>query len=120
MISVWSHLSVDSRAHICRPHLAGAELLIGCPDEQPNTVFNALDVDVATVDFWGNPESIFITDMGAEVLDGEVGQKRLAELPAGRFATAAEVAASVVFLLTDAASLFHGQTLCPNGGGHMP
>lgn len=63
---------------------------------------------------------VTITDMGAEVMDGEVGRKRLAELPAGRFATAAEVAASVVFLLTDAASLYHGQTLCPNGGGHMP
>ncbi len=63
---------------------------------------------------------VTITDMGAKVMDGEVGQRRLAELPAGRFGTAAEVAASVVFLLTDAASLYHGQTLCPNGGGHMP
>ena len=63
---------------------------------------------------------VTITDMGAAVMDGEVGRKRLAELPAGRFATAAEVAASVVFLLTDAAMLYHGQTLCPNGGGHMP
>ena len=63
---------------------------------------------------------VTITDMGAEVMDGEVGRRRLAELPAGRFATAAEVAASVVFLLTDAALLYHGQTLCPNGGGHMP
>lgn len=63
---------------------------------------------------------VTITDMGAEVMDGEVGRRRLAELPARRFATAAEVAGSVVFLLTDAASLYHGQTLCPNGGGHMP
>ena len=29
------------------------------------------------------------------------------------------VAAAVVFLLTDAAALFHGQTLNPNGGGFM-
>lgn len=63
---------------------------------------------------------VTITDMGSAVMDGEVGRRRLAELPAGRFATAAEVAASVVFLLTDAASLYHGQTLCPNGGGYMP
>jgi 3-oxoacyl-[acyl-carrier protein] reductase len=63
---------------------------------------------------------VTITDMGAEVMEGEVGRRRLAELPAGRFATAPEVAASVVFLLSDAASLYHGQTLCPNGGGHMP
>lgn len=63
---------------------------------------------------------VTITDMTAEVTKGEVGAKRLAELPSGRFATADEVAASVVFLLTDAAALYHGQTLCPNGGGYMP
>jgi 3-oxoacyl-[acyl-carrier protein] reductase len=63
---------------------------------------------------------VTITDMTTDVVQGEVGQRRLAELPAGRFATAEEVAASVVFLLTDAAALYHGQTLCPNGGGHMP
>jgi 3-oxoacyl-[acyl-carrier protein] reductase len=63
---------------------------------------------------------VTITDMTTDILSGEVGRRRLAELPAGRFATAEEVAASVVFLLTDAAALYHGQTLCPNGGGHMP
>jgi 3-oxoacyl-[acyl-carrier protein] reductase len=63
---------------------------------------------------------VTITDMTTDVVQGEVGERRLAELPAGRFATAEEVAASVVFLLTDAAALYHGQTLCPNGGGHMP
>ena len=63
---------------------------------------------------------VTITDMTTDVVEGEVGQRRLAELPSGRFATAEEVAASVVFLLTDAAALYHGQTLCPNGGGHMP
>lgn len=63
---------------------------------------------------------VTITDMTTEVMAGEVGSKRLAELPAGRFATAAEVAESVVFLLSDASSLYYGQTLGPNGGGHMP
>jgi 3-oxoacyl-[acyl-carrier protein] reductase len=63
---------------------------------------------------------VTITDMTTDVVQGEVGERRLAELPSGRFATAEEVAASVVFLLTDAAALYHGQTLCPNGGGHMP
>lgn len=63
---------------------------------------------------------VTITDMTTDVVEGEVGSKRLAELPAGRFATASEVAASVVFLLSDAAALYHGQTLGPNGGGHMP
>jgi 3-oxoacyl-[acyl-carrier protein] reductase len=63
---------------------------------------------------------VTITEMTSDITTGEVGQKRLAELPSGRFANADEVAASVVFLLTDAAALYHGQTLCPNGGGHMP
>lgn len=63
---------------------------------------------------------VTVTDMTSEVVQGEVGRRRLAELPSGRFATADEVAASVVFLLSDGAALYHGQTLCPNGGGHMP
>jgi 3-oxoacyl-[acyl-carrier protein] reductase len=63
---------------------------------------------------------VTVTDMTTDIVEGEVGRRRLAELPAGRFATPAEVAASVVFLLTDAAALYHGQTLNPNGGGHMP
>jgi 3-oxoacyl-[acyl-carrier protein] reductase len=41
-------------------------------------------------------------------------------MPLGRFARAEEVAEAVVFLLTDASSLFLGQTLNPNGGGYMP
>jgi 3-oxoacyl-[acyl-carrier protein] reductase len=63
---------------------------------------------------------VTVTDMTADIVQGEVGQRRLAELPAGRFATAEEVAGSVVFLLSDAASMYFGQTLCPNGGGYMP
>jgi 3-oxoacyl-[acyl-carrier protein] reductase len=61
-----------------------------------------------------------VTDMTADIVDSEAGQRRLAELPAGRFATSEDVAGSVVFLLSDAASMFFGQTLCPNGGGYMP
>lgn len=62
---------------------------------------------------------VTITDMTTDVTQGDVGARRLAELPAGRFATADEVATSVVFLLSDAAVLFYGQTLNPNGGGYM-
>jgi 3-oxoacyl-[acyl-carrier protein] reductase len=63
---------------------------------------------------------VTVTDMTTDLMQGEAGRRRLAELPSGRFATAEEVAASVVFLLSDAASLYHGQTLNPNGGGYMP
>jgi 3-oxoacyl-[acyl-carrier protein] reductase len=63
---------------------------------------------------------VTITDMTSDIVTGDVGRRRLAELPAGRFATTDDVAASVVFLLSDAAAMYHGQTLGPNGGGHMP
>lgn len=63
---------------------------------------------------------VTLTAMAADVARGEVGAKRLAELPAGRFARPEDIAASVVFLLSDAAAMYHGQTLGPNGGGFMP
>ena len=63
---------------------------------------------------------VTITEMTSDITEGDVGARRLAELPLGRFAEAEEVADSVVFLLSDAGILYHGQTLNPNGGGHMP
>jgi 3-oxoacyl-[acyl-carrier protein] reductase len=60
------------------------------------------------------------TDMGRTVMEGEVGRKRMAELPLGRFGEPEEVAECVVFLLSDASSLLIGQTLNPNSGGLMP
>jgi 3-oxoacyl-[acyl-carrier protein] reductase len=64
---------------------------------------------------------VVVTDMtSADVITGEVGQRRLAELPLGRFGRPDEIAAAVVFLLSDASSLFLGQTLGANSGGFMP
>ena len=62
---------------------------------------------------------VTVTDMTRDLVDSEAGQRRLADLPSGRFAEPDEVAQSVVFLLSDAASLHYGQTLNPNGGGFM-
>lgn len=61
-----------------------------------------------------------VTEMTAELADTDEGRQRLRDIPLGRFGRADEVAAAAVFLLTDAASLFVGQTLNPNGGGYMP
>lgn len=61
-----------------------------------------------------------ITEMTADLADGEEGRRRLRDMALGRFGTADEVAEAVVFLLSDASSLFLGQTLNPNGGGYMP
>jgi 3-oxoacyl-[acyl-carrier protein] reductase len=61
-----------------------------------------------------------LTEMTADTANTEVGRRRLADMPLGRFGRADEVADAVLFLLTDASSLFTGQTLNPNAGGYMP
>lgn len=61
-----------------------------------------------------------ITEMTAELAESEEGRARLRDMPIGRFGQPDEVAQAVVFLLSDASSLFLGQTLNPNGGGYMP
>lgn len=61
-----------------------------------------------------------VTEMTRDIVGTEEGARRLEELPAGRFAEPEDVAAAVLFLLSDEAEMFHGQTLGPNGGGYMP
>jgi 3-oxoacyl-[acyl-carrier protein] reductase len=51
--------------------------------------------------------------MSPEVLAAEQA------IPAGRVGRPEEIAATAVFLASDAASFFHGQILGPNGGAHM-
>jgi 3-oxoacyl-[acyl-carrier protein] reductase len=63
---------------------------------------------------------VTITEMTTALVESEEGKRRLRDMALGRFGTADEVAAAVVFLLSDAASLFTGQTLNPNAGGYMP
>jgi len=60
------------------------------------------------------------TGMTTDLVESDEGRRRLRELPLGRFGRPDEVADAVIFLLSDAASLFLGQTLNPNGGGYMP
>jgi 3-oxoacyl-[acyl-carrier protein] reductase len=60
------------------------------------------------------------TDMTEDLLASEEGRRRLRDLPLGRFGRPDEVANAVIFLLSDASSLFLGQTINPNSGGYMP
>ena len=63
---------------------------------------------------------VTMTDMTTDLVGSEEGRRRLHDMALGRFGRADEVADAVLFLLTDASSLFTGQTLNPNAGGYMP
>ena len=63
---------------------------------------------------------VTITEMTTDLVDSDEGRRRLRDSALGRFGRADEVAEAVIFLLSDAASLFTGQTLNPNAGGYMP
>ena len=63
---------------------------------------------------------VTLTEMTTDLVDTEAGKARLRDMALGRFGRADEVAEAVIFLLSDKASLFTGQTLNPNSGGYMP
>jgi 3-oxoacyl-[acyl-carrier protein] reductase len=63
---------------------------------------------------------VTLTEMTTDLIDTEAGRARLRDMALGRFGRADEVAEAVIFLLSDRASLFTGQTLNPNSGGYMP
>jgi len=61
-----------------------------------------------------------ITDMTTDLVESEEGKRRMRDMALGRFGRAEEIADTVIFLLSDRAALFTGQTLNPNAGGYMP
>ena len=63
---------------------------------------------------------VVVTDMTADLVNSEAGRQRMRDMPLGRFGRPEEIADAVIFLLSDASSLFLGQTLNPNSGGYMP
>ena len=63
---------------------------------------------------------VTVTEMTTDLVDSEEGRRRLRDSALGRCGRADEVAEAVIFLLSDRASLFLGQTLNPNAGGYMP
>jgi len=63
---------------------------------------------------------VTLTEMTEDLIDTDAGKARLRDMALGRFGRADEVAEAVIFLLSDRASLFTGQTLNPNSGGYMP
>ena len=63
---------------------------------------------------------VTVTDMTTDLVDSDAGKNRLRDAALGRFGSADEVADTVMFLLSDAAALYTGQTLNPNAGAYMP
>ena len=63
---------------------------------------------------------VTITDMTTDLIGSDAGRDRLRDAALGRYGRADEVADTVIFLLSDAASLYTGQTLNPNAGAFMP
>ncbi len=59
------------------------------------------------------------TDMAAEALAGERGERRRAESPLGRVATPEEVAAAVLYLASPAATMASGSVIDINGASHL-
>ena len=59
------------------------------------------------------------TAMGRDVIESAAGRDRATRIPLRRFVKPAEVASTVVFLLSDAASGIVGQTIQVNGGELM-
>jgi 3-oxoacyl-[acyl-carrier protein] reductase len=58
------------------------------------------------------------TDMTRALSEAQ-SQKMLEQIPAGRFGNAAEVAATVAFLVSDGAAYITGETIHVNGGMYM-
>ena len=59
------------------------------------------------------------TDMSADALVGQLGDRRRAESPFGRIATPEEVAATVVFLASNEAAMTSGAVLDVNGASYL-
>jgi acetoacetyl-CoA reductase/3-oxoacyl-[acyl-carrier protein] reductase len=54
--------------------------------------------------------------MIANELDTPAGKEKVRNIPIGRIATPAEIAATVAFLVSDEAGYITGQTINANGG----
>ncbi|WIE74900.1 GolD/DthD family dehydrogenase [Curtobacterium sp. MCSS17_007] len=60
--------------------------------------------------------TVVLTDLGRAAWANEAGIRHQAEIPTGRFATPAEIAAAVVFLASDGAAMVNGADLRVDGG----
>lgn len=60
--------------------------------------------------------TVILTELGKKAWAGEVGEAMKKQIPIGRFGYPEEVAASALFLASDAANLITGENLVIDGG----
>lgn len=60
--------------------------------------------------------TVVLTELGKAAWDNPAGDAHKAEIPAGRFAEPAEIAAAVVYLSSDEAAMVNGTELRVDGG----
>ena len=60
--------------------------------------------------------TVVMTELGKKAWSGEVGEAMKKKIPLGRFATPEQIAASVLFLASDAAEMVTGTNLVIDGG----
>lgn len=60
--------------------------------------------------------TVVLTDLGRKAWAGEKGESLKSQIPTGRFAYPEEVAATAVFLASDAAAMINGADLLVDGG----
>ena len=108
IVNVASELGIIGRAHFA-PYCAAKAGEIGLTrslarEFAPRVRINAVAPGpVATA-------MVSLEQMSAEAIALETA------IPAGRLGTPDEIASTIVFLASDHASFFHGQTVSPNGG----
>ena len=83
------------------------------PDPGPRAASSARAASASTPSRPG----VTITEMTTDLVDSEEGRRRLRDMPLGRFGRADEVADAVIFLLSDASSLFLGPDAQPECRG---
>ena len=100
-MALWSHISYASSKAALDNITRVSALELGRHNIRVNSVNPTVVMTEMSASYWGRP------DIGGPFLEA---------MPLGRFATEAEIAAPIVFLLGDCAAMISGVSLPIDGG----